>query len=644
MNAVLYVPGVFDLSFQPIKEGGSDGVLGDSEVRLYDIFANCPVSMAIYRADDRTYVDANVAFTDLFGWTRAELIGHTNIELNMISAEIANPLRSRLQKDGRLRDIEVEMRARNAEVLSVIVGTQSVQLKGVLHLVSTFVDITARKRADSRFRRLVDSRLQGVMFWNKNGQISDANDLFLEIIGYSRADLESQTIEWKALTPPEFQAITDRAGVEMRAQGFCTPFEKEYIRKDGSRVPVLLGAATFEDNPAEGVAFALDLTERKKLEQQFLRAQRMEGIGTLAGGIAHDLNNVLAPILLAVDVLHAETRNEEHRAILQTLHESAVRGSELVQQVLSFARGVEGRQITINPIRIVRDLLKVMRDTLPKSIDVRFVPPQNLWTVTGDPSQVHQIFMNLCVNARDAMPNGGKLTISLQNAPLDDTYAAMSPDAHAGDYVKIQIADTGVGIAPTLRNKIFEPFFTTKELGKGTGLGLATTAAIVKSHGGFINVYSEPGDGATFNVYLPANRAEIATDTSDAEPVKKLRGNGQLILVVDDEEALRKIARMTLERSGYRVLVAANGAEAVALYAVHRTEIAVVLTDMAMPVMDGPATIVALKAINANVKIIASSGFTSNVSAAKASDECVVDFIPKPYTAEMMLAALDKLM
>jgi len=337
---------------------------------------------------------------------------------------------------------------------------------------------------------------------------------------------------------------------------------------------------------------------------------------------------------MSVEMLQEKVADEQGRVMLTTVKASAQRGADLVRQVLAFARGVEGERIVVNPIHVVRDIQKIIQETFPKTIDFSFRPKRELWTVTGDPTQLHQVLMNLCVNARDAMAAGGKLTISMENIVLDEHYADMNPESKAGAYVLVKVADTGPGIPPAIRNKIFEPFFTTKEIGKGTGLGLSTTLAIVRSHGGFINLYSELGEGAIFKVYLPANFTAPVVEDTAFKQIPLPRGHGELVLVVDDELSIRTVAQRTLERFGYRVLLAAQGAEAVALYAQHQKEIAVVLTDMAMPVMDGSATIIALRAMDPQVKIIGSSGLTS------AGDANLRHFIPKPYTAETMLKAL----
>jgi nitrogen-specific signal transduction histidine kinase len=382
-----------------------------------------------------------------------------------------------------------------------------------------------------------------------------------------------------------------------------------------------------------------DVTERKKMEAQFLRAQRMESIGTLAGGIAHDLNNVLSPILMAVQMLRLKAQDEGVREWLDILQANAERGADMVRQVLSFARGVEGERVTLQPKHLVKDVVKILKETLPKSVSLGYEVPNDLWMVSADATQIHQVLMNLCVNARDAMPQGGELTLRAQNVTLDDAYARMHLEAKPGKYVMLTVADTGAGIPPEVVSRIFEPFFTTKETGKGTGLGLSTALTIVRSHGGFINVYSEPKKGTEFTVYLPAIEA-ARPEQAEKRGVELPAGHGELVLVVDDEEAIRQITKGTLETFGYRVLTAGDGTEAVALYAQNLDEVAVVITDMMMPFMDGPATIRAIRKMNPRVPIIAASGLAAGDKAAEAAAIGVHTFLPKPYTADKLLKAL----
>lgn len=387
-----------------------------------------------------------------------------------------------------------------------------------------------------------------------------------------------------------------------------------------------------------------DITGRKKLEQQFLRAQRLESIGTLAGGIAHDLNNVLAPIMMSIGLLKLNETDEKRLRLLFSIESSAQRGADMVNQVLSFARGVEGHRVSINPMYVVWDIQRIINDTFPKNIEFSVSSPNDLWTVHADPTQLQQVLMNLCVNARDAMEGGGTLRLTLENTVLDEVYSGMNPDSKPGPYVVFRVEDTGTGIPRELRERIFDPFFTTKEVGKGTGLGLATGLLIVKAHGGFINVYSEVGKGSRFKVYLPASATPESAEKVALEQTQLPSGNGELILVADDEESIRIVTQKTLERFGYKVLVAENGAQAVALYASNGSEVAAVLLDMAMPVMDGPATIIALKAMNPDVLIIGSSGQAANGGVAKAVGAGVQHFVPKPYTAETLLRTLRKIL
>ncbi|PLZ22553.1 hybrid sensor histidine kinase/response regulator [Fischerella thermalis WC542] len=380
-----------------------------------------------------------------------------------------------------------------------------------------------------------------------------------------------------------------------------------------------------------------DITQKKLLESQFLRAQRLESIGTLASGIAHDLNNVLAPILMTAQLLESQLDDERSKRLLPILISNAKRGANLVKQVLSFTRGMEGDRTLLQLKHIVREIQQVIRETFPKSIDVSTSIPPSLWTIYGDATQLHQVLMNLCVNARDAMPNGGTLTICAENFLVDENYARMHLDAQVGTYVAITVADTGEGIAPEIIDRIFEPFYTTKEFGKGTGLGLSTVLGIVKSHGGFVSVYSEVGKGSQFKVFLPAQQ----TPESLEEPEKELpTGNGELILVVDDEDSIRDITKTSLETHNYKAITASDGIEAIALYAEHRDEISVVLTDMLMPSMDGLTTIRTLKKINPNVKIIAVSGLASTEKVNAAADIGVKAFLSKPYTAKQLLQTI----
>lgn len=393
-----------------------------------------------------------------------------------------------------------------------------------------------------------------------------------------------------------------------------------------------------DEKPKSILVVNTDITQKKQLEIQFLRAQRMESIGTLAGGIAHDLNNVLAPILMTAQFLETQLHDEQSKRLLSILVTNAKRGANLVKQVLSFARGVEGKFKILQVTPLIWEIKHIAKETFPKSIEISTNIPQNLWTISGDATQLHQILLNLCLNARDAMPHGGTLSIVAENLFIDENYAQMNLDARTGSYLVITVSDTGTGIPAEILDRIFEPFFTTKDVGQGTGLGLSTVIGIIKSHGGFVKVYSEVGKGTQFKVFLPAVRA---IETQQLEDVELPQGQGELILVVDDESAIREITKTSLQTYNYKALTASDGIEAVALYAEHQQEISVVVTDMMMPFMDGPTTIRTLQKINPQVKIIATSGLASSDKLTTAVGAGVETFLSKPYTVKELLRTID---
>lgn len=419
--------------------------------------------------------------------------------------------------------------------------------------------------------------------------------------------------------------------------------ELHQVTKAGKEVIVYSRWTLVQDQngqPKSILIVSTDITEKKQLEAQFLRAQRLESIGTLASGIAHDLNNMLAPILMTAQLLETQLHDERSQRLLPIIVTNAKRGAALVKQVLSFARGMEGTFATLQVRHLISEIRQIAKQTFPKLIEISTDLSPKLWAVSGDATQLHQVLMNLVVNARDAMPNGGSLQISADNFFIDENYARMHLDAKVGPYIVIKVTDTGMGMPPEVIERIFEPFFTTKELGKGTGLGLSTVIGIIKSHGGFVNVYSEVGRGTQFQVYLPAVETMEAIAPPQQQPP---RGQGELILLVDDEAAIRQTTQASLETYNYKVLTASDGIEAIALYAEHRDKISLVLLDMLMPAMDGATTIRTLLKINPQVKIIASSGLASKQHLENTVDRGI-DFLPKPYTAQDLLQTISKVL
>ena len=420
--------------------------------------------------------------------------------------------------------------------------------------------------------------------------------------------------------------------------------EYRFRHQDGSWRHLETAIHNLLANPAVNglVLNSRDITERKKLESHFLRAQRMESIGTLAGGIAHDLNNVLTPIIMSLKLLR-DLNRDVPGDLLDTLESSAHRGAAIVQQVLSFARGVEGERDVLDLKHPLNEVLKIARDVFPPAIHISSTIDKELWPVTADPTQLHQVLMNLVVNARDAMPNGGRLMVEVQNIVLDENYCQMQAECKPGRYVFISISDTGSGIPASVLNKIFEPFFTTKEVGKGTGLGLSTALGIIRSHGGFINAYSEPGKGSCFKVYLPAVAATQRELKQFQEPALP-SGNGEEILVVDDEAAVRQIIKVTLENHGYKITTANDGAEAVGIFAASPVKPKAVIVDVMMPYMDGPSTIRAIRCIDPALPFIAISGLMEGNRVAQLTELGQVSFLAKPFTTEQILTSLHKLL
>ncbi len=514
-------------------------------------------------------------------------------------------------------------------------------------------DVTERKGAqerlresEERFRATFEQVAVGIAHVGVDGTFLRVNDKLCEITGHSREELLRRT--FLELTAPEDRAESDEARRAILAGTRAVySAEKRYVRANGTTFWAAVVTSLLRDaagEPKYFITVVADITERRTLQEQFLRAQRLESIGTLAGGIAHDMNNLLAPIMMGVGLLSQKKLDAEDRKIVETIERSVQRGTELVKQVLSFARGVEGARVAVHLAHVVREIEGIVRTTFPKNIAFRADLPKDTWLVQGDPTQLNQVILNLCVNARDAMPQGGTLRVTAANATVDEQFAAMHRAVSPGRYVLLEVIDSGTGIPADVADRIFEPFFTTKAHGKGTGLGLSTVQGIVRSHGGCVNVHSELGRGTTFQVYLPAleesGERGVAPPRNEALP----RGNGELILVVDDEASILTITRQTLQTFGYRVITAEDGAHAIGLYAQNAREVAAVFTDMMMPVMDGPALIAALKRIDPGVRIVASSGLDARDRVAKAAGAGVKHFLAKPYTAEAILLTLHQVL
>lgn len=601
---------------------------------------------------DGRFLTANPALARMLGYDSAEeLIGSVQ---NLAQQVYVDPnCRTRfmrlLDQKGVVAAFELESydKQRRKKWLSASARVVRDAAGQVLYYEGFLEDITERKQAEQALsqsdkftRSIIDSSLDMIITSDVERRITRFNKAAQETFGYAEPEVLGRPVNFLYAEDAQSLAVFQSLMVSGKYVS-----EVSNRRRNGEVFPSYLSASVLRDDRGNRIGqlgISREITEQKKLEAQLLRAQRVESIGTLASGIAHDLNNILAPILMASQVLRLRHQEPDTVKVLNSLESSAQRGAEVVRQVLTFARGLSGQPVSIQPRHVLREVAKLAQETFPRNIRVEIKAPSDLWTVSGNSTQLHQVLLNLALNARDAMPQGGTLRLTAENAHLDEQNAGLNPEAQAGPYVILRVVDTGQGIAPEIRHRIFDPFFTTKEPGKGTGLGLSTVLGIVKSHKGFMRVLSEAGQGTTFEVYLPATRIAEAR-SAESEPMTGLLGRGELILVVDDEAPICQMTQTILESRGYRAVTARNGAEALALYALRRDEVQVVLTDVMMPVMDGLALIRALRQLNPALKIIAASGLTSGGNQEELESLGVATFLTKPYVAEHLLAALQAL-
>jgi PAS domain S-box-containing protein len=590
--------------------------------------------------------DANVAAEKVTGYTRNELIG-SDFSDYFTEPEKARQGYLRAFNEGFVKDYPLAIRDKFGNITDVLYNAttftnEAGEIQGVF---ADARDVTQQKKDEHRIRQqaeLLDDAHDAITLRDLDNRLLYCNKGNERLYGWKSEEIVGKIAHEVFFKEASQQPLDALKAVKERGEWSG---EMHHIDREGKEIIVDTRWTLMRDNdgnPESILVINTDITDKKKLEAQFLRTQRMESIGTLAGGIAHDLNNIFTPILLSVDLFKSKLSDDESLQLLDILDSNIKRGADLTRQILSFARGIDGERQPIQINRLISDIEKTMKEMFPKSIDVSTDVPEATWNVIGDQTQLHQVLMNLCLNARDAMPFGGSLRIEVESFIIDDNYARMNIEAKAGPYVVISVIDTGTGMAPAVMDHLFEPFFTTKKQGEGTGLGLPTSLGIVKSHGGFIHVYSEPGKGSTFKVYLPST-SMVEKHMADQEHVEDLQGHGELILIVDDEEMIRAIEATTLNKNGYITLIASDGAEAVAIYAQRKEEIAAILLDTMMPIMDGNAGIRALRKINPVVKIIGISGLGMNEKhhdlLSKANG-----FLTKPFTAEKLLHLLHEVL
>jgi two-component system, cell cycle sensor histidine kinase and response regulator CckA len=508
-------------------------------------------------------------------------------------------------------------------------------------------DITERKIAEEKIAEqahLLDVALDPIIlrdmndaliFWNKAAEIL-----------YGWTFEEAKSLKISQFIAEVDQPKYERGVKEFLEKGECK-IELQQRANNGRKILTLSHWSLVrnqEGKPYARLIIDRDITEQRNFEIQLRRSQRMESLGTLAGGIAHDLNNVLAPILMSIQILNLKITDPTLKKLIASLEGSTKRGSDVIKQVSTFARGTEKNFAPQQLRYIVTEIESIVNGTFPKNIHLRVGVSKDLSLVLGDAAQLQQILMNLCINARDAMPDGGRLTVAAEDMYMDESYARMILGAHPGQYVVLTVADTGTGIPNEIQEKVFEPFFSTKEKGKGSGLGLSMVYTIVKSHNSFIKLYSEIGKGTEIKIFLPATQQTEKKIIPVLEDIPSM-GNGENILVVDDELSVLEISKEILESRSYRVLTAADGAEATAIYAsAEKGSIDLVITDMNMPLMDGSSTIRALRRLDPNLKIVVSSGLLTNVNSAGIAGLDIQGYLTKPYTADQLASMVNKVL
>ena len=511
-------------------------------------------------------------------------------------------------------------------------------------------ELAERKRAEEALRRSEASLREaqriahfGNWQWNVVSNELRWSDEIYSIFGLTPQQFGATYEAFLERVHPEDREKVTQAVRQTLDAGKPYSLDHRVLRPDGEVRIVHERAEVVRDGAGKTVQMVgtvQDITEQKRIEAEFLRAQRMDSIGALAGGMAHDLNNALSPILMGIQLIRRQAHDPETQQMLTVMEANTHRGADMVRQVLTFARGRDGERELLNVGRLLREMENIVRQTLPKSITVTAMVPRDLWPVLGNATQLHQVLLNLCINARDAMPHGGELTLAADNVELSAEEAKAMTDAAAGPYVMLLVSDTGTGIAPEVLPRLFEPFFTTKGPGKGTGLGLSTIARIVRNHGGFISVKSEVGAGSGFEIYFP--RADVAPAPSPTPRVPATRlptGKGELILFVDDDRSVREMVGPPLLEQGYRLLSAANGAEALVLLGQRAHEVRLVLTDLAMPVMGGAEMLKLLRTRYPALPVILMSG--SLDTSKEQPPAGVVAFLQKPFRLEQLLTAID---
>lgn len=620
----------------------SEEALTESEERFSKSFVNNPAGLTIVHMDTNRVLEVNDAWTKIFGYSREEAIGRTTMELGIYDAETYRKIMEEIRVKGQVRNVEVTVKNRTGEDRVLLVSREVIPMGDVPHLLAMGVDITDRKKAEEaltaseeKFRQLAEVAFEGILF-HDGGVLLDANEQFYTTMGYEPDELIGTQIMEKSIAPESIDTVRGHI-----ASGFTEPYEIVGLRKDGSRIPLEVRARLKRIGGKDIRAVALrDLSQRKEMERRLVEAQKMEAVGTLAGGISHDFNNLLQIIsgnaeLLEIELAQRDLRFTEMDAIRQAAH----RGADLVKQILTFSRRVDMKFEIINLNDDVKNTERLLYRTIPKMIGIELMLEDRLHPVRADSTQIEQILINLAVNAKDAMPDGGTLAIKTQNLNVKNQYCKGCGGHFTGQYVLLTVSDTGHGMDEDVLQHIFEPFFTTKGLAEGTGLGLATVFGIVKMHGGHIGCESEVGKGTTFAIYFPAAETH-KPDIESIHEATAVAGGTETILVVDDEPMIAELAARMLENAGYSVITASTGREALDIYAQHNSDVALVILDLIMPEMGGEQCLKELLKINPQVKAVISSGFAITGDTKDFLDEEAKGKVAKPFNMRELLRAV----
>ena len=620
--------------------------VSDQQLR---VFRSGPVAMSITTVADERFIDVNERYCIFSGYAREEIIGRRVMDLDMWAhPDDRISVTHQLLKEGAVRGFEFKMRRRSGEVRDVLASFELIELAGENErvLISTFIDISERKSAEEalkkseeRYRNFFEDDLTGDFMSTPDGEIMSCNPAFARIFGFASVG-EAMAYNANNLFPvPEERETFMRL---LNHEKKLEYYEVEYLRRDGSPVYCVENAVGIFDtsgNLTQIKGYIFDESKRKSLEKQLIQAQKLESLGTLASGIAHDFNNILCIVLGYATLLTRQTSDPENMKLsIETVVKACRRGAALVNQLLTFARKAEPELTLVKLNDSVIEISKLLSETITKTIVINLDLEQELPAISADATQMHQVLLNLCVNARDAMPNGGTLTIAT-HLQQSDVVRKKFPNVAARQYVALIVRDAGVGMDEKTRSRIFEPFFTTKEIGKGTGLGLSVVFGIMESHKGYIAVDSEPGKGTTFYLYFPVPES-LEINQVKTEIQKEIHGGGETILVVEDEEPMRVLLNIFLRSGGYTVLTAADGREAVDMYHKNRKDIKLVLADSGLPMLSGYDVFKKMKSENPELKFILASGFIQPQMKSDILKEGAKYFLQKPYTEAHVLRAV----